>query len=253
MNSNKQQQIYQSLVKGKTANRKKLAVLIDPDKLEEKQITHIAKNAIAAQTDYFFIGGSLLMNNKIDEFISHIKTLCDIPILLFPGSVFQISEKADALVFLSLISGRNADLLIGQQVIAAPILYQTKLEILPTGYMLIDGGRPTTVSYISNSTPIPADKPQIAVCTALAGQMLGLKLIYLDCGSGAKMPVSSDMIRQVRQYIDVPLIVGGGIRSAKQAVESCKAGADVIVVGNAIEHEPELVFEMAKAIHALNE
>ncbi|MGB1204874.1 MAG: geranylgeranylglyceryl/heptaprenylglyceryl phosphate synthase [Chitinophagales bacterium] len=253
MNNNKQQYIYQSLLEEKTAKRKKLAVLIDPDKLQKKQIIHIVENAIAAQTDYFFIGGSLLMNNKIDDFILHIKTLCEIPVILFPGSIFQISEKADALLFLSLISGRNADLLIGQQVVAAPILHQSSLEILSTGYMLIDGGRPTTASYISNSTPIPADKPQIAVCTALAGQMLGLKLIYLDCGSGAKMPVSSDMIRQVRQYIDVPLIVGGGIRTAKQAVESCRSGADIIVVGNAIEHQPELVFEMAQAIHALNE
>ena len=161
-----------------------------------------------------------------------------------------MSYKADGILFLSLISGRNAELLIGKHVITAPYLKVSPLEILPTGYMLIDGGVPTTVSYISNTQPIPANKDDVALCTAVAGEMLGLKLMYMDAGSGAINPVSTSMIETVSQALDIPLIVGGGIRTPERAFANAQAGADVIVVGNAIEKEPSLLLEMAEAVHS---
>jgi putative glycerol-1-phosphate prenyltransferase len=154
-------------------------------------------------------------------------------------------------LYLSLISGRNADLLIGQHVISAPFVKKSGLEIISTGYMVIDGGAPTTVSYISNASPVPADKADIALCTAMAGEMLGMKIIYMDSGSGAKKAVSEEMISSVATNINVPLIVGGGIRDAEKAYLNCKAGADVIVVGNAIEKDSSLIKEMADAIHSV--
>ena len=179
-----------------------------------------------------------------------LKKNSDIPVILFPGSTFQISFHADAILFLSLISGRNPELLIGKQVIAAPYLRKSSLEILSTGYMLVDGGVPTTVSYISGTTPIPADKPEIAMCTAMAGEMLGMKLLYLDAGSGARQPASNQMIRMLSDNTSVPLILGGGVRTPELAFEKAKAGADITVVGNAIEKDPELIIEIANAIHA---
>src|SRR5207342_3012715 len=168
-----------------------------------------------------------------------------------PGSPSQVSKYADALLYLSLISGRNAELLIGQHVISAPVVRQSGLEIMPTGYMVIDGGAPTTVSYISNAAPIPADKNEIAMCTAMAGEMLGMKVIYMDAGSGAKRPIAESMIEKVAQSIEIPLIVGGGITDPEKAYRNCKAGADVIVVGNAIEKDDSLIKEIAAAIHGV--
>ena len=165
----------------------------------------------------------------------------------------HIDGSADAVLFLSLISGRNPELLIGQQVIAAPILKRSNLEILPTGYILIDSDNKTTVSYMSNTVPIPADKYSVAVCTAMAGEMLGLKLIYMDAGSGARYPISSRMIASVRRSIDIPLIIGGGIDSAEKALASLKAGADMLVVGNGIEENPNLLIEVSDAINNLNQ
>lgn len=164
----------------------------------------------------------------------------------------QVNKDADGILFLSLISGRNPDMLIGNQVISAPILKHSKLEVLPTGYILIDSGKPTTVSYMSNTTPIPYDKNDVALCTAMAGEMLGLKLIFMDGGSGATNPISESMISMVSQSLEVPLIIGGGICSAEKAVANCKAGADVIVVGNSIEKNPNLIQEIAQSIHQFN-
>ena len=154
-------------------------------------------------------------------------------------------------MYLSLISGRNPELLIGQHVVSAPFVKKSGLEIMSTGYMVIDGGAPTTVSYISNASPLPADKNEIAMCTAMAGEMLGMKLIYMDSGSGAKKAISESMIQKVASCIDVPLIVGGGIKTAEKAYLNCKAGADVIVVGNAIEKDASLIKEIASAIHSV--
>lgn len=230
---------------------KQFAILLDPDKFTDPAVVHAARLAGESMVDYIFIGGSLLTNDNIGHCIELLKEHCTIPIVIFPGSVLQIHQKADGILLLSLISGRNPDLLIGKQVIAAPYLKASGLEILPTGYMLIESGRITTAQFISNTLPIPHDKDDIAACTAMAGEMLGLKLIYLDAGSGADTPVSASMIGKVKRSICIPLIVGGGIRTTEQAVGSCKAGADIVVVGNAIEQDPSHIKEMAGAIHLL--
>jgi putative glycerol-1-phosphate prenyltransferase len=213
-------------------------------------LDELTELAIAAKVDYLFVGGSLVISNHLDEVVQQIKKNCDIPVILFPGTPSQVSKFADGLLYLSLISGRNPELLIGQHVISAPFVRQSGLEIMSTGYIVIDGGAPTTVSYISNATPVPADKNEIAMCTAMAGEMLGMKLIYMDAGSGAKRPISDDMISMVAKCIEVPLLVGGGIHDPEKAYRNCKAGADLIVVGNAIEKNISLMKEIADAIHS---
>jgi putative glycerol-1-phosphate prenyltransferase len=246
------QNVYSSLLTKKAGAQKSFAVLIDPDKVTPSEIDRICNIAVNAAVDYFFVGGSLVISNRLDEVILQIKKNCNIPVLLFPGSPSQISRYGDALLYLSLISGRNADLLIGQHVISAPFVKQSGLEIISAGYMVVDGGSPTTVSYISNALPIPSDKHEIAMCTAMAGEMLGMKLIYMDAGSGAKRPVHENLISSVAENITVPLLVGGGIIQPEKAYHNCKAGADVIVVGNAIEKDPSLISEMAAAIHMVS-
>ena len=231
--------------------RKKLAVLVDPDKPTDAQIISIVEKAKAADVDFFFVGGSLLVTDSLDHCIKLIKEHCDIPVLIFPGNSLQISKYCDGFLLLSLISGRNPEMLIGRHVIAAPYLKLYGNEIIPTGYMLIDSGKATSVTYMSDTTPIPHDKDDIAMCTAIAGEMLGLKLIYLEAGSGALMPVSTSMISKVSQMINIPLIVGGGIKTPEMAADAVKAGADVIVIGTAFEKEPELLQQFAKAIHQI--
>lgn len=243
--------VYESLLQKKQVGKKSFAVLIDPDKVTVSSLDETISLALSSSVDYFFVGGSLVISNHLDECIQQIKSACSIPVLLFPGSPSQISRHADALLYLSLISGRNADMLIGQHVISAPFVKKSGLEIISTGYMVIDGGAATTVSYISNASPIPGDKPDIALCTALAGEMLGMKLIYMDSGSGAKKAITEEMITTVGEHIQIPLIIGGGIRDAEKAYLNCRAGADVIVVGNAIEKNPLLIKEIADAIHSV--
>jgi putative glycerol-1-phosphate prenyltransferase len=243
--------IYHSLTERKQQGKKSFAVLVDPDKVNDHNMEQLVSLSVAAGVDYFLVGGSLVISNYLDECVQAIKQNCNIPVILFPGSPSQVSKYADALLYLSLISGRNAELLIGQHVISAPVVKQSGLEIMSTGYMVIDGGAPTTVSYISNATPIPADKNEIAMCTAMAGEMLGMKLIYMDAGSGAKRPITEGMIEKVAQIINVPLIIGGGIIEPEKAYLNCKAGADVIVVGNAIEKDASLIKEMAAAVHSV--
>ena len=220
--------IYKKLIQ-KTGP--KLAVVVDPDKYSLEALLSLITLAENCRADFFFVGGSLLMDNRFEEAISLIKETSNIPAVIFPGNNYQVSAKADAVLFLSLISGRNPEYLIGQHVIAAPIIKEYNLEVIPTGYMLIDGGKTSTTSYITQTIPIPNDKPDIAVATAMAGEMLGMKLIYLEAGSGAKNPVSTTIIREVKKNISVPLVVGGGIRTGEQAEEICKAGANVVVVG----------------------
>ncbi len=245
-------QVYQSILDKKTKQQKAFAVLIDPDKLDAVDLQKTIDLAVQFKVDYIFVGGSLVVTDTLDQIVTQIKQQCQIPVILFPGSPDQITPKADALLYLSLISGRNPELLIGQHVISAPFVKQSGLEIIPVGYMLIDGGTPTTVSYISNTHPIPANKNDIAACTAMAGEMLGLKLIYMDAGSGAKNAIPASMIQQVAKYTQTPLIVGGGITTPEKAIENCKAGADIIVVGNAVEKDPSLIQMIADAIHSLN-
>jgi phosphoglycerol geranylgeranyltransferase len=242
--------IYQNLATAKKRGQKKIALLIDPDKVKVSRLDSILEVAASNHVDYIFLGGSLILNDMMDYCISKIRATLQLPIILFPGDIGQVNPQADALLFLSLISGRNAEFLIGKQVVAAPMLKKTALEIISTGYMLIDGGSMTTAIYMSGSLPIPSNKTDIAICTAMAGEMLGLKAIYMDAGSGAKQPIPSALIRNVSESIDIPLIVGGGIRTAEKALENLKAGADVVVIGNAIEENPHLLSEISAAIRA---
>lgn len=245
------QALYQQFVEKKQSGKKSFAVLIDPDKVDNEKIDQLLSLAVDAKVDYFLVGGSLVISSHLDECIRQIRSCANIPVLLFPGSPSQVSKYADALLYLSLISGRNPELLIGQHVISAPFVKNSGLEIIPTGYMVIDGGAPTTVSYISNATPIPADKNDIAMCTAMAGEMLGMKLIYMDAGSGAKRPITETMIEKVACNIGIPLIIGGGITEPEKAYRNCKVGADVIVVGNAIEKDASLIAEISHAVHSV--
>lgn len=242
--------IYQNMTKQKLLNKKSFAVLVDPDKMDVESLTRLIELSEEAKVDYFFVGGSLVVSDYLESCVETIKAHSDLPVILFPGSPSQLSRKADALLYLSLISGRNPELLIGQHVISAPFVKQSGLEVMSTGYMVVDGGAPTTVSYISNASPLPSDKSDIAMCTAMAGEMLGMKLIYMDAGSGAKRPVSGELIKRVAQSIHIPLIVGGGIVSPEQAFQSSNAGADIIVVGNAIEKDRSLISEISSAVHA---
>lgn len=245
---NSSRNIYTTIFSNSRKSLKQLAVLIDPDKVDTEQIKTMADHANAAQVDFLFVGGSLLFKDHLAATLKTIKQHTDIPTVLFPGSVLQICDEADAILFLSLVSGRNPELLIGQHVVAAPYLRASQLEVISTGYMLVDGGQPTTASYMSNTSPIPADKPDIAACTAMAAEYLGLKMIYLDGGSGAQQPVRPEMISAVRKAVQTPIIVGGGIRTPEAAKEATTAGADLIVVGNILEKAPQRVHAISKAI-----
>lgn len=247
-----QRQVYKTLCEKKANGIKSFGLLIDPDKVDDEKMDYLLPLAKEAAVDFFLVGGSLVISDYLDDCIRTIKRNCDTPVLLFPGNSTQISSYADALLYLSLISGRNPDLLIGQHVVSAPAVKKSGLEIMSTGYMVIDGGAPTTVSYISNAAPLPADKPEIAMCTAMAGEMLGMKLIYMDAGSGAKVPIREEMIESVSRHIQVPLIIGGGIKDPEKAYLNCKAGADMIIIGNAIEKDTSLIKEMSAAIHSVS-
>ncbi len=238
--------LYKSMQDKKQSGNKQFAVLIDPDKTDENKLKRLASISSHAGVDWLFVGGSLLKQNALDQCICILKDHSDIPVILFPGNTLQMSSRADAILFLSLISGRNAEMLIGRHVIAAPYLKLSSLDVISTGYMLIESGKPTAVSYMSNSVPIPADKDDIAACTAMAGEMLGLKLIFMDAGSGANQPVSGNMITTVSQSIDIPLIVGGGINSAAKVETAYRAGADMIVVGNAIESDIDFIIKTSE-------
>lgn len=228
----------------KLLESKQLAVLIDPDHSDEKRLDQIL---LSGEPDIWLIGGSLVFEGSIDETIKRIKKRSSSPCLIFPSSPSHISSKADAFLLLSLVSGRNPDLLIGRHVEAAMDLHRSGLEIIPTAYMLIDGGATTTAHYVSQAFPLPNNKAGIAVSTALAAQQLGMKLIYMDTGSGAQETVSDTLIRSVKKMLDLPLFVGGGIRSAEQAYLAWQSGADVVVVGNAIESRPKFLLELLEA------
>jgi phosphoglycerol geranylgeranyltransferase len=240
--------IYTSILQSRKKGKKQFAVLVDPDKQTAATARSTALLAKKAGVDFFFVGSSILVQDNQDKIISVLKEHCDIPVLLFPGNTMQLNARADGILLLSLISGRNPELLIGQHVLAAPFLKASRMEVIPTGYMLIDNGKPTTVSYMSNTLPIPADKDDVAVCTAMAGELLGLKLIYMDAGSGASNHVRPSMVKRVRENTELPIIVGGGITTPEKARLLLNAGADVIVVGNAIEKNPGLILKIAEKI-----
>ena len=241
--------VIQHIISAKNTGRKLLAVLIDPDfGQDEVKLERTVQNACMAKADLLFVGGSMLTSAAFNKCVELVQRWSDRPVVLFPGSPSQLSKHADAVLLLSLISGRNPELLIGHHVTAAPTLKAMGIETIPTGYMLVDGGKPTTVSYVSQTLPIPQDKPGIAACTAMAGEMLGLRTIYMDTGSGADFTVSPEMITAVRNSVNLPIIVGGGIRDAKRARALCAAGADVLVIDTAFEEDPERIFEMREAI-----
>jgi len=220
--------------------RKFFALLIDPENYSHSALVKTITVADQSKVDFIFIGGSLV-SNTLDKPIETIKSLTDIPVLLFPGSLIQISGKADGILLMSLISGRNTEYLIGNHVVAAPIIKKLNLEVIPTGYILIGSGQRSAVEYMSQTNPIPAEKKEIVIATAMAGEMLGQKLIYLEGGSGVSMPLPEKVIRAVRENISVPLIVGGGIKTEEDANKFYNAGADIVVVGNAIEKNIDLI------------
>jgi len=234
--------------------RKGVILLLDPEKCTDTLIVQKSISlAVHHAVDFFFVGGSLIFEKNVDEVISNIKQYSkDIPVILFPGSTVQLSDKADGILFLSLISGRNPEFLIGQHVVAAPLLAKTQLEVLPTGYMLVNSGEITSVNYISQTLPIPNDKPALAIATALAGMYLGLNYLYLDAGSGAAKPVSTHIINGVKKNVDLPLIVGGGIHSVARAKAAWEAGADYIVLGNGAEKNPNLLIEVLEYVKVYN-
>ncbi|MDN3669018.1 geranylgeranylglyceryl/heptaprenylglyceryl phosphate synthase [Echinicola jeungdonensis] len=246
--------IAQRLQHLRQTGKKGLALLIDPEKSQNldklKNITNIAQSGGA---DFVFVGGSQVTEKNIDLTIETIKNECkEIPVLLFPGHVNQVSKAADGILFISLISGRNPEFLIGQHVAAAPLLAKSKLEILPTGYMLVDGGSLTSVHYLSQTVPLPNDKPTLAVATALAGSFLGLQYLFMDAGSGAKNPVSQKLIKGVKNNTHCPLIVGGGIDSVDKAKKAWSAGADLVVMGNGVEKSPDLLTGALDYLHLYN-
>jgi len=226
-------------------------LLIDPDKIDKIKFPAFIKEATAAGVDAFLVGGSLMLSNEFDEALKTIKENTKTPVIIFPGSVSQVSSIADAILFLLLISGRNPDHLIGNQVIAAPIIKRMGLEAISTGYMLIDGGNVTSAEYMSNTKPIPREKVDIAVAHALAAEFIGLKMLYLEAGSGAKQSVPDEMIKKVTQYSSLPVIVGGGICTPEEARNKIKAGASFVVTGTIIEQNSngKTIKEFAQAIH----
>lgn len=246
--------ILDSLKERHRIGKKSIAVLVDPDKADDpSRLNHLINLASENCIDFFFVGGSLITTTNLSEVVNQIKQQVSIPVVLFPGNSMQLDPGADAILFLSLISGRNPDLLIGQHVIAAPILKNNKIEVMPTGYMLINSGKITSVAYISNTTPIPEDKYSLAACTALAGEMLGLQLIYLDAGSGAEREINAKMINAVRKAVNTPLIIGGGINTSAKAIAALEAGADMIVIGNALEKNPDILIEISDRVYDWNQ
>ena len=229
--------IYNNILKAKANNEKLLAILLDPDKIIWKNIDALLEKINQSPATHIFVGGSLVLTQKIDNLILKLKQNCNLPIILFPGNPSQISSHADGILFLSLISGRNPDYLIEHQVNAVPFLKQTKLEIIPTGYILIEGGNETAVSRVSKTKPLARTNHEYILQTAQAGEMLGHKLIYLEAGSGADYAISKKIIELVSQNIAIPLIVGGGITDFREIQKAHDAGADLVVIGTAFEND----------------
>ena len=235
--------MIQDSIISKIGKEKQVALLIDPDNYEEESLIKTVDFANRFSIDYILLGGSLI-SKPVNPVVDLIKENSSIPLILFPGSLLQLSDRADGILLLSLVSGRNPDYLIGNHIIAAPMLKKSNLEIISTAYILIESGIPTSVEYMSFTKPIPSNKPEIAIATALASEMLGFKIIYLEAGSGAQSPVPESIIKGVKENVSIPVIVGGGIRSKDDAKKIFQAGADIIVVGNAIEENPELLKEI---------
>ena len=232
--------IFNTILAGVKTGKEQIAILIDPDKTEDKKLTSLVKQIHQSKVDYIFVGGSFISSN-IDNCIEIIKSETDKPVVLFPGSYTHVSTKADAILLLSLISGRNPEYLIGNHILAASQLYNSGLKIISRAYILIDGGVKTSVEYISNTKPIPRDKSDIVISTAIAGEMIGNKIIYLEAGSGARQAVPDKIISDVRKHCSVPIITGGGIKSPEIVKDKFVAGTNIVVLGSAVEENPDII------------
>jgi putative glycerol-1-phosphate prenyltransferase len=244
--------VYEKLLSSYTNKNAQYWVLIDPDDLPQDKIPSFMEKLNGSGVDIILVGGSLILNSDFDHYVGELKKHSgSIPVVLFPGGAYQVSARADAILFLSLLSGREAYHLISNQVLAAPIVYRSKLEPIPTAYMLVESGKPTSAQFMSGTTPLPRDKPDIAVAHALAAQYLGFKLIYLEAGSGAELSVPEEMIAAVSRTVNIPLIVGGGIKTPEQAAAKVAAGASFIVTGNALENNEmdDLILAFSDAVH----
>ncbi len=240
--------VHHNLLSGYQEGVKKVALLIDPDDFDPNLFGYEKLPFQEKCIDFIFVGGSLLSSNHMQEVVGLVKKHSNVPCVLFPRNSIVIDASADAILFLSLISGRNPEYLIGHHVVSAPIIKRSQLEVLPTGYMLVNSGRATSDSYMSNTTPLPNDKPALAASTAMAGEMLGLQVLYMDTGSGADYPVSPKLIRAVRSVTNVPLIVGGGLNTKERIKSAFDAGADVVVIG--AQKNPGLLTEVSDFMHA---
>ncbi len=227
-------------------------ILLDPDKIDRESMPAFVRESTEAGADGFLVGGSLMSTDGFDQILHTIKSNTSLPVVIFPGSLFQVSSAADAILFLILISGRNPEYLIGHQVIASPIIKKIGLEAISTGYMLVESGKTTSAEFISNTKPIPRDKADIAVAHALAAEFIGMKLLYLDTGSGADSSVPDEMIRRIAKSCSLPIVIGGGIRTPEEARKKVEAGASFVVTGTAIEENSHrtLIREFAAAVHA---
>ena len=239
--------IYQDIQNAVFSNKRLLAVLIDPDKMRAEQVESFIKKVNATKANYIFVGGSEVEEQATERIVSEIKKFAQLPILIFPGDVTQITNKANALLFLSLISGRNSDYLIGKHVEAVKKLKNTNLEVIPTGYILIENGKQTSVEKVSHTKPMSRDNIQEIADTAKAGELLGMRMIYLEAGSGALHPVTEEIIKSVKQELTVPLIVGGGIRTLDKLNAAYNSGANMVVIGTAFEEDETFFDELKKS------
>ncbi len=242
--------IYKQITDKKSNGKKQLALLIDPDKTGLDDVKRLTELVNLTPPDFILLGGSLISQNS-DEIIKTLKSSVNIPVLLFPGSSFQVSPLADGILFLSLLSGRNPEFLISHHVSAAPLIKSSGMEVISTGYLLIDGGKVSSVEYMSNTKPLPAGKTDLAAATAIAGEMMGMKMLYLEAGSGAANVVPESLIKKVKSQVSVPLIVGGGLNSSEKIVSACSAGADIVVIGNAFEKNPSLLKEFVEVVRKI--
>jgi len=241
--------VYNQILKKYRNNEKQLAFLIDPDKFSFARIEELKALLYKVVPDILLVGGSLISVDT-SQFVSELKQHVNLPVILYPGSASQICKETDAVLFLSLLSGRNPEFLISHHVTAAPLIKANNIEAISTGYILVDGGCSTSVQYISQTQPIPANKNDIAIATALAGQYMGMKMVYMDAGSGANNPIPASMVSAVKKQIDIPLMIGGGLRTVESIKLACKAGADIIVVGNALEQDLCLLADFYTAVKA---
>ena len=243
--------IYERLQASKTRHGGGFLLLIDPDRINQREYLRLAESAQECGVDAILVGSSFVLKSNFAEAVQAIKEVTELPVIIFPGSITQITSHADAILFTSLLSGRNATYLIDEQVKGAPIIKQAGIEPIPTGYLLIESGNLTSVQYMSGCTPIPHTKYDIAAAHALAAEYLGMKLVYLEAGSGAQMPVPEQMVREVASYISIPIIVGGGLKSPDAVAARIAAGASFVVIGNHFENDTRLTHlrELAAAAH----